>query len=96
MWNTQTGMMIAKKQDADWLMLASSQIVLGSSSNRFNQYFASKGLEILSDLEFVEKEIEISKKKEFVKIYNYMNTLPQMGGGAMYNITEDECLSYWV
>ena len=50
----------------------------------------------MSDLEFVEKEIEIPNKKEFVKIYNYKNELPQMGGGAIKNITEDECLSYRV
>ena len=49
----------------------------------------------MSHLEFVEKEM-IQQKKEFVKIYNYKNELSQMGGGAMKNITEDECLSYWV
>ena len=49
------------------------------------------GVQILSDLEFLEMQIR-QPKKDLVKIYNYMNTLPQKGGKTMYNITEDECL----
>ena len=60
---------------------------------RLNQYFESMGIQILSDLEFHEKQIkQTGLNKEFVKIPNYMNRLPQKGGNTTYNITEDECL----
>ena len=49
------------------------------------------GVQILSDLEFLEMQLS-QPNKDLVKIYNYMNTLPQKGGKTMYNITEDECL----
>ena len=62
---------------------------------RLNQYFESMGLQILSDLEFVEKQIkQTGFKKEFVKIHNYMNRLPRVGGGngTIKNIGHDKCL----
>ena len=50
------------------------------------------GVQILSDLDFVERQIKQTGLKEFVKIPNYMNRLPQKGGETIKNITEDECL----
>ena len=51
------------------------------------------GVQILSDLEFLERQIkQTGLNKEFVKIPNYMNRLPQRAGKAKYNITVDECL----
>ena len=62
---------------------------------RLNQYFESMGVQILSDLEFLEKQIkQTGFKKEFVKIHNYMNRLPRVGGGngTIKNIGHDKCL----
>ena len=51
------------------------------------------GVQILSDLKFLERQIkQTGLIKEFVKIPNYMNRLPQKGGKTIKNITEDECL----
>ena len=62
---------------------------------RLNQYFESMGVQILSVLEFLERQIkQTGFKKEFVKIHNYMNRLPRVGGdnGTIHNIGHDKCL----